>query len=165
MQFHLSLKQELKVSLLNYWVSEPDTGIYNAMNKGILRANGEYYLFLNSGDWLVNDNILSKVFSEILQEDIIYGNIYLIHKNGTKTVCNFPDKWTFRAFLRYVIPHQAAFIKKKLFTEISLYDETLNIISDWVFFVIAIVIYNKSYIQLSYCISNFKTGGVSKKYY
>jgi glycosyltransferase involved in cell wall biosynthesis len=147
---------------ITYWVSEPDKGIYNAMNKGILQTSGEYCLFLNSGDWLVNDNILSKVFSENLQEDIIYGNIYLIDENEAKTACNFPDKWTFRTFLRTTIPHPAAFIKKQLFSDISLYDETLNIISDWVFFVIAVVINNKSYIHLPYCISNFKIGGVSR---
>ena len=50
-------------SHLSYWVSEPDKGIYNAMNKGIIKAKGNYLLFLNSGDWLEND-ILARVFKE-----------------------------------------------------------------------------------------------------
>ena len=54
-------------SHLSYWVSEPDKGIYNAMNKGIIKAKGNYLLFLNSGDWLEND-ILARVFKEISQK-------------------------------------------------------------------------------------------------
>lgn len=54
-------------SHLSYWVSEPDKGIYNAMNKGIIKAKGNYLLFLNSGDWLEND-ILARVFKKISQK-------------------------------------------------------------------------------------------------
>jgi glycosyltransferase involved in cell wall biosynthesis len=50
---------------MTYWVSEPDTGIYNAMNKGIRKAQGEYCLFLNSGDVLINSNSLKDAFEEI----------------------------------------------------------------------------------------------------
>ena len=58
-----------------YWVSEPDTGIYNAMNKGIKMAKGEYMQFLNSGDFLRSSTILYDVFSIMPKADIIYGNI------------------------------------------------------------------------------------------
>ena len=47
---------------LAYWISEKDSGVYNAMNKGIKAAKGEYLLFLNSGDFLVDDNVIEKVF-------------------------------------------------------------------------------------------------------
>ncbi|MEB3375019.1 glycosyltransferase [Bacteroides sp. CR5/BHMF/2] len=63
-------------SHLSYWVSEPDKGIYNAMNKGIIKAKGNYLLFLNSGDWLEND-ILTRVFKESFTEDIVYADLYL----------------------------------------------------------------------------------------
>ena len=58
---------------ITYWVSEPDKGIYNAMNKGILKARGEYLQFLNSGDWLVDNEVLFRVFSLNHFEDILYG--------------------------------------------------------------------------------------------
>jgi glycosyltransferase involved in cell wall biosynthesis len=146
---------------INYWISETDKGIYNAMNKGILKANGEYCQFLNSGDTLVDNNILKKVFDENLQEDIIYGNVFRLSKNGVLSLANIPDKWTLIKFLNETISHSAAFIKRQLFSEVSLYDETLNIVSDWVFFVISIIIYNKSYIHVPYCISNYENWGVS----
>jgi glycosyltransferase involved in cell wall biosynthesis len=146
---------------ITYWVSEPDKGIYNAMNKGILKASGEYCQFLNSGDSLVDDDILKKVFDENLQEDIIYGDVFRLSKNGDRSLANIPEKWTLITFLNETISHSAAFIRRQLFSEISLYDEELNIVSDWVFFVIAIVINNKSYIHLPYCITIFESWGVS----
>ena len=55
-----------------YWCSEPDSGIYNAINKGLSHATGEYVQFLNSGDWLYSDNILEKAFSIIDGKNDIY---------------------------------------------------------------------------------------------
>ena len=54
-----------------YWCSEPDKGIYNAINKGLSHATGDYIQFLNSGDWLYDSTILEKVFTQILKENYI----------------------------------------------------------------------------------------------
>ena len=56
-----------------YWCSEPDKGIYNAMNKGIVRAKGEYLNFMNSGDCFVKKETLAGVFGEERKVDILYG--------------------------------------------------------------------------------------------
>ena len=145
---------------ITYWISEQDKGVYNAMNKGILQAKGDYCLFLNSGDFLVDHNILEKVFSTNLQEDIIYGNLY-VHINGENIKRIYPDEWTFRTFLLTTIPHQAAFIKRSLLFELSLYDENLRLVADWEFFVKAVILFKKSYIHLSDYISVFEAGGIS----
>ena len=63
-------------TLINYWVSEKDSGIYNAMNKGINKASGKYILFLNSGDYLLSKDALSIDFKTITQ-DIVYGHLNL----------------------------------------------------------------------------------------
>ena len=68
---------------INYWVSEPDKGIYNAMNKGIEVANGEYLLFINSGDELFSSGILTEVVPELNGADIIAGNLCTIGKITT----------------------------------------------------------------------------------
>src|SRR5476651_1326552 len=61
--------------VIDYWVSEPDTGIYQAMNKGIREANGKYLMFLNSGDYLFENTTLQKMAPILCGEDIVYGNL------------------------------------------------------------------------------------------
>ena len=68
---------------INYWISEPDTGIYNAMNKGIRKATGEYLIMINSGDVLVNEDVLDTVFKKNNNSDIIYGDV-LWNDNGVE---------------------------------------------------------------------------------
>lgn len=70
---------------ISYWVSEPDAGIYDAMNKSIEKAAGEWINFMNSGDIFANNNVLENIFTpnhtEILNADIIYGNTIQIIPN------------------------------------------------------------------------------------
>ena len=70
---------------LSYWVSEPDAGIYNAMNKGIRKAGGEYCQFLNSGDWLVAPDVTERMAKDMPDCAICYGNMITI-QNGEKMV-------------------------------------------------------------------------------
>jgi glycosyltransferase involved in cell wall biosynthesis len=117
------------------WVSETDTGIYNAMNKGIRQAQGEYCLFLNSGDYLADDDVLKKVFDLNICTDIFCSSGF-----GKKTVKDI----TFYDFLYSSLKHQSMFIKTSLFSEIGFYDERYKIISDWIFYTLAIIKYNCS---------------------
>ena len=126
---------------ITYWVSEPDKGIYNAMNKGILRAKGEYCLFLNSGDYLYSDTVLSDVFSYDLKEDIIIGRLLLSSDNttelgGGRTYACLQKGQALTLYNIYwgSINHQSSFIKRNLFHQYGLYDENYKIISDWIFF-------------------------------
>lgn len=148
---------------ITYWLSEPDHGIYEAMNKGIGRARGEYCLFLNSGDWLVNDNILADVFAQGAEADIISGNVYFYDtaKNQIKWYVCSPEKMTAKTIFYGSIPHQATFIRRELFHTIGLYDESLKIASDWLFFRKALLEKGASYSHFDGAVAYFNMEGIS----
>ncbi|MEI8273265.1 MAG: glycosyltransferase family 2 protein [Paludibacter sp.] len=146
---------------ISYWVSEPDKGIYNAMNKGIVKANGEYCLFLNSGDEFESPSSLQTFISCVYEHvDIIYGNI-LVKGDTVEYVKSYPDKVTFSYFLRESLAHPASLIRRELLLELGKYDEELKICSDWAFFVKAICLKNCSYKHLDITLSTFYLDGFS----
>lgn len=145
---------------ITYWVSEPDTGIYNAMNKGILKANGEYLQFLNSGDWLFNETVLRNVFDLHRSEDILYGCDMLYYRNDKVVFKAYPPQLTFLFMISGTISHQGTFLKRNLF-ENSLYNEQYKIVSDYDFYIKNIVIKNCSTFYLDFPIVYFDMYGIS----
>ena len=147
----------------SYSISEPDTGIYNAMNKGIKVSKGKYLLFLNSGDKLYDHQILDKVSKKMFENlDIYYGDLNLIFKKENK-IQVFPKKLSFGFFYEKSLAHPSVFIKKNLFDDLFYYNESFKIISDWEFFTCAICKYNASYKHLGLIISKFNTDGISSR--
>jgi len=146
---------------LTYAISEKDNGVYNAMNKAIKVAKGDYLLFLNSGDSLNNHNILSEV-QHFLDHNygIYYGDANYLEKDG-EHIRNYPEKLSFSFFLEHNLSHQASFIKRDLFNEIFLYNENYKIVSDWEFFIYAICKQNISYKHLDLVICKYDTSGIS----
>ncbi|MGB4775164.1 MAG: glycosyltransferase family 2 protein [Daejeonella sp.] len=143
-----------------YLISEPDTGIYNAMNKGIKVATGEYLLFLNSGDVLINSQVLGDVTKLNLDRDIVYGNIHL--ESGKKQeICLPTDDLTFKFLFRCSLPHQATFIKRTVFERVGFYDEKLKIVSDWKLLLLAICKHNCSYKHIETVVSVYNDDGIS----
>ena len=140
-----------------YWVSEPDKGIYNAMNKGIKVASGEYCLFLNSGDWLVKNSGLSMVFSSHNEADILYCNI--VTSNGENW--EYPDNLSIFYFINHSIGHPGTLLKRNLFKQYGLYDETFKIAADYYFFLKSIIKHSCSYQHLKFTLTNFDTNGIS----
>ena len=70
---------------IDFWCSEKDSGIYNAMNKGIQKASGEYLLFLNSGDVLNNSAVLADIHGFLSGEDFVYGDLVFVRGDGEET--------------------------------------------------------------------------------
>lgn len=151
---------EQYAELFSYWVSEPDKGIYNAMNKGIKASHGDYLLFLNSGDYLFESTTLEKVVQSGLDADVVYGNI-VVDKGKTKEVCKNPDMVTLGTFVYETINHSGcAFIRRGLFEECGLYDESLRIVSDWKFFLQAIGMGDATVKHVDLLISVFGADGI-----
>ncbi|MDD2728585.1 glycosyltransferase family 2 protein [Malikia sp.] len=143
-------------------IIEKDSGIYDAMNKGIRMATGEYLLFINSGDWLVSEDTLALLVSYTNDDtDIIYGNLsFHDPSNGSETIGSYPEKLTFKYFTHRSLPHQATLIKSILFEEVGLYDTSYKIVSDWGFFCLAICKHQKSYKKIPLTVSNFPLDGI-----
>lgn len=164
---HISSQRDTERSLGNSgrvlkWTSEKDNGIYNAMNKGIVTAKGEYCLFLNSGDRLYDSSVLASVLQCGLTKDFEYGS--LIVEEGEKQILweipleKLSSAWK---FYQGTLPHPATFIRRKVFKQLGMYDESLKIFADWKFFVKAIVYEQASVGRLPYIISTFEDGGIS----
>ena len=142
---------------IDYWVSEKDSGVFNAMNKGITKASGEYLLMLNAGDLLHDETVLEKVFATgEFNQDILYCDVLRESMGKIIDKSIFPDVITFQKFREGSISHQAAFIKRSLHKLIGLYDEQYKFSADRIFFMLAFCKYNVSYkhIPLIFSICN-----------
>lgn len=113
---------------IDYWVSEKDSGIYNAMNKGIEASTSDYSLYLNSGDYLSENNVIERIYDS-LDADIVYGDEYKLKTNGTKYIAKYPDILDEGFFKRTALPHQSTFIKTQLLKEHP-YNEKYKLLGD-----------------------------------
>lgn len=121
----------------SYWVSEPDKGIYNAINKGIAQAKGEYIQILNSGDTLFEYTTLEKLFLFNLDADINYGDALLHYPDGSTIDKHYSDTVSLHYFIHNVINHQATIFKRQVF-DCHPYDERFLIASDWAYCIEAV---------------------------
>ena len=141
-------------------ISEKDSGIYNAMNKGITKATGDYFLFLNSGDILLGNNTLQQMLDGGDSADLIFGDIKMSGL-ATSAIGLFPDQLSFKFFYINSLPHPCTLIRKQLFEHVGLYREDFKVAADWAFFVLAVCKYNCSYKHLSLVVADFALGGIS----
>lgn len=144
-------------SKIDKWVSEPDKGIYNAMNKGVAMASGDYILFLNSGDYLHSPDTMEKVLIKLSDTDFIIGKVLFLNSGETSDV---QDPITLKRFYTGSVPHPATFTKKELLVKHP-FDESLKIVSDWKFFIITLILENSSYTLIEDIVSDFDCDGIS----
>lgn len=149
------------------WISEPDKGIYNAMNKGIRMASGDYLEFLNSGDNLVADDVLEKVCTALEQKrypTILYGNMLKNMPGGIirrdKGLAG--ETVSFLDFYSGSLNHSSAFIRKELFGKYGFYDESLKVVSDWKWFLQAIIFGGEKPAYSDMDVSLFDMNGISE---
>ena len=142
---------------IDYWVSEQDKGIYNAMNKGVVVAKGEYCLFMNSGDCLYNKSVIGDVLSQGLDADVVCGDICFERNN----ICPNTESVTMRTFYKGTLYHQASFISTKMLKQTP-YDEKLKSAADWKWLVQTLIFGEASYRHMPVVIAYFEGGGISE---
>ncbi len=149
---------------ISYWISEPDNGIYHAMNKGIRQSKGDYLYFLNSGDKLASDTVLNEVFSSTINSPFICGNFITESKGIFKQEYPYKNRdWSFALYDIYSgdLCHQAFFINKNMFNQYGLYDERLKISADWKLFFVAIGINHQEVIYKDIDVVIYNMDGLS----
>ena len=130
------------------WISEKDRGVYDAQNKGIRLAHGEYCYFLNAGDTFCADDVLERIFSSNSYiassphylPDILYGNEVIVDGAGQRVgIARGVENPSFVDLYNSYMKHQASFIRRSLFEQYGMYDADMRICSDfdWFFRVIA----------------------------
>lgn len=149
------------------WLSEPDKGIYNAMNKGIRMATGEYVQFLNSGDCLASNDVTERMIAELKRNDypsILYGNMLKDLPDGKvmRDRCFAGQKISFLGFYTGTLNHSPAYIRKDLFEKYGLYDENLRIVSDWKWYLQAIILGEEKPAYIGIDVTLFDMHGISE---
>lgn len=149
------------------WVSEPDKGIYNAMNKGIGMATGEYVQILNSGDSLASPEVVERMYTTLEKEgrpSILYGNMLKDFPCG----CIHRDKGfagediTLLSLYIGTLNHSPAYLRRSLFDRYGLYDESLKIDSDWKWYLQAIVFGEEKPVYTDIDVTLFDMAGISE---
>jgi len=140
---------------IDYWTSERDGGIYPGMNKGLRQAKGEYLNFMNGGDYYHSTDVLEKIFALDTDADIITG----AHaENGLRNVGK--GGVTMLDLYKWAIDHQASFIRR----EVALrhpYDEKYRIVSDWKFFIEALIFDNCTFYYTDMIVVDVDMKGIS----
>lgn len=144
---------------IDYWQSEPDKGIYDAMNKGIDLAEGTWFCFMNAGDLFADENVLKSVFEKKFSDEvkIIYGNPV----DGTEKTIKQHKLSKVNLFLERNICHQAIFSHRDTYDD-NKFDTSYKIIADRKWLYKAVCKYKYMYIDLPFCI--YDQTGVSSNY-
>lgn len=145
-----------------WWCSESDKGVYNAMNKGLLHATGEYVNFMNSGDVFATPTVLAEIFSKSHDADILYGIMTRGTINGehnNKLLLKSHINWW--DFYLCTFNHQATFTRKVLFDQYGGYDESYKALADWRHFAELICVQRVSYEYLPLIVAVYEGNGIS----
>ncbi len=162
------------------WVSEKDKGVYNAMNKGIKRATGEYIQILNSGDVLASPDVTARMIAALndvmmsvtdksLNDGvpIFYGNMLksfdgktIIKRDTCGNRMYTPESFLY--FYKGTLNHDSAYIRRDLFDKYGLYNEEMKICSDWEWYVKAIALGGEKAIYTNIDVTIFDMNGVSE---
>jgi glycosyltransferase involved in cell wall biosynthesis len=149
-------------------VSEPDKGIYDAMNKGIALASGDVIGILNSDDFYTSNNVIAKIASVFEKEQVngVYGDICFVRpQNLNKLVRYYSARW-FRPFLLrfgFMPPHPSVYLRRSSYQEYGLYQTDYQIAADYELLIRYLNVNRLKTRYLNFCVVTMRTGGDSTK--
>ena len=149
------------------WVSEPDSGIYNAMNKGIRMTSGDYIQILNSADCLAAENVTERMLMALEKAgnpSILYGNMVKCFPDGHRLVDKSFAGQEITMFGMYTgtLNHDPAYIRRDLFEKYGFYDEGLKIVSDWKWYLQVIILGGEKPRYVNLDVTLFDMTGISE---
>lgn len=151
---------EAQAHRLAHWVSEPDKGVFHAMNKGVQAARGTFCLFLNSGDCLHRPDVLARALPHLTDKDFYTGHLATLGREDD--VLRPPHRIKALALVRFPLSHQATFIRTELLRQRP-YKEQYRLISDWEQMVYELLVQNRSYEPLDFIVAQYDRTGLSSQ--
>ncbi|MDP3111932.1 MAG: glycosyltransferase family 2 protein, partial [Thermodesulfovibrionales bacterium] len=148
---------------IDYWVSEPDKGISDAFNKGILASKGDIIGFLNSQDYYFSNDVIQKIaglFNTNPGAGIVYGKTYYVPVNSSEIVGVMGERFTEeRMRKRNIMPHQSVFTKREVFDQFGLFRLEYKIVMDYEFLLRATKSYTPFFLDEGLAVMTL--GGIS----
>lgn len=154
-------------SYISTIISEPDSGLYEAMNKGINAATGDVIGILNSDDVFVDEYVLSSVAEEFQgneQSDIVFGDIVFVRPSDPNTIIRYYSSKNFRPWkmrFGWMPPHPATFFKKEVYDNVGRYSLEYKISADYELFVRAFIVHKYKFSRINQTLVRMDLGGVS----
>jgi glycosyltransferase involved in cell wall biosynthesis len=153
---------------IDYYLSEPDQGMYDALNKGIARATGDLIGILNADDFLVSPDIITKLVEliSIKHADAVYGNLNYVSRNDANLIRR---KWLSKPMLRrdfklgWMPAHPTLFIKKEFYELYGGYALNLGTAADYDLILRFLYKNRLNAIYLNQLVVNMRVGGISNK--
>lgn len=140
------------------FTSEPDHGIYDAMNKGTSLSHGKWLLFLNAGDLFADEHVLEQIFHTNPSAQILYGDTLCIYQGNTR---RYPAQPLSHLEYEMAFCHQSAFMRRELLLEHP-YDLSYKVCADHEFF-LSMYLQKKSFEYFPCLISVYEIAGYSDK--
>jgi len=153
-----------KISII---ISEPDLGIYDAMNKGIHLATGDVIGILNSDDFYENHGVISEVINQFMskaESSLVFGDVVFVEPSNTQEIVRFynSDKFkTWKLRFGWMPPHPASFFKRSAYEQVGNYSLDYKIAADYELFVRMLMVHKLSYARINKVLVRMRAGGVS----
>ncbi|MEE4292247.1 MAG: glycosyltransferase family 2 protein [Cycloclasticus sp.] len=153
---------------ISKFISEPDEGIYDAMNKGVLAATGDIVGILNADDFYIDENVLSSVVEVFKKEDVdsVFADLVYVHPDNLEKVVRYysskqfhPGKFTYG----WMPAHPTFFVKRDIYEKYGLFKIDYKIAADFELLVRFLYKYKISYCYMHKVLIKMRTGGVSTK--